>query len=96
MNRAEILTTARDLTMGERNVQHGHPRVNLTNIASLWSGYFGDPTMFDAHDVAVMMVLLKMARTKTGATNPDDYVDAAAYAAIAGEIAMMLEPKQGS
>ena len=34
-----------------------------------------------------MMVLLKVARTKTGAHNPDDYIDMTGYAAIAAELA---------
>ena len=38
-----------------------------------------------AHDAAVMMALLKIARTKFGAPTEDTYVDAAAYMAIAGE-----------
>ena len=33
-----------------------------------------------------MMCLLKIARTKLGATNKDTYIDMAAYGAIAGEI----------
>jgi hypothetical protein len=41
----------------------------------------------DAHDVGVMMVCMKLARTQSGAVNPDDYVDACGYAACAGEIA---------
>ena len=34
-----------------------------------------------------MMALLKVARTKLGNLNKDDYVDGAGYLAIAGEIA---------
>ena len=33
-----------------------------------------------------MMVLLKTARTKTGAYNPDDFIDMAGYSVIAGEL----------
>lgn len=39
-----------------------------------------------ADQVALMMVLLKVARTKTGGLNIDDYVDMAGYAGVAGEI----------
>ena len=39
-----------------------------------------------AYDVAMMMALLKIARTKTGNPNKDDLVDGAAYLAIAGEL----------
>ena len=56
-----------------------------TNIAALWSAYLGMP--ITARDAALMMVLLKVARTKTGAFNLDDYVDAAGYAGIAAEVA---------
>ena len=38
-------------------------------------------------DVALMMTLLKVARTKAGSHNPDDYVDMVGYSAIAGELA---------
>ena len=36
--------------------------------------------------VAMMMALLKIARTKTGSPNKDDLIDGAAYLAIAGEL----------
>jgi hypothetical protein len=32
------------------------------------------------------MVLLKLARTKAGNHNDDDYIDACGYSAIAGEL----------
>lgn len=34
-----------------------------------------------------MMALLKVSRTLTDTTNPDDYVDLAKYAAIAAKLA---------
>jgi hypothetical protein len=37
-------------------------------------------------DVATMMALLKISRSQRGKKNVDDYVDAAAYMAIAGEL----------
>ena len=54
------------------------------NIAKLWSAY--TDTDIDAHDVAIMMSLLKIARTKLGAVSKDTYIDMSAYGAIAGEI----------
>ena len=36
--------------------------------------------------MAIMMVLLKVARTKLGAVSKDTYIDMSAYGAIAGEI----------
>ena len=49
----------------------------------------------EAHDVAILMTLLKVARTKLGAVSEDTYIDMAAYSAIAGEI-KFKEPKKES
>ena len=45
-------------------------------------------------DVALMMALLKIARTKLGEHNKDDYVDLVGYGAIAGEIAELEDDNQ--
>ena len=58
--------------------------INHGNIAHLWSWYLKKEVT--AYDVAMLMSLLKIARTKTGNPNKDDIVDGAAYLAIAGEI----------
>ena len=89
---AKTLQTALDLTGGARAKQHGDKRANHQNIADLWNAYFGVEAVtgyryFTAHDVAVMMCLLKIARLKSGTHNPDNYVDLAGYAGIAAEIA---------
>ena len=74
-----------DLVGGDRARQHGEALAAHTNIAVLWSAYLRIP--ISARDAALMMVLLKVARTKTGNFNLNDYVDAAGYAAIAAEVA---------
>ena len=81
---SDILDKATHLIIGERADQHGDFIENHENIAKLWSSYLGVP--ITAHDVALMMSLLKIARTKTGAHNPDDYIDAINYIAIAAGI----------
>lgn len=48
-------------------------------------------TGLDAHDVAIMMALFKIARVKTGGTKADNYVDGCGYLACAGEIATASE-----
>ena len=50
----------------------------------MWSAY----TDYDinAEQVAIMMAILKIARTTTGSSSPDSYTDGAAYIAIAGEM----------
>jgi len=85
MKNSDILNIASQLVNNDRNDQHGDMTTNHINIAKLWSAYKG--VEFTAHDVAVMMALLKIARTKIGKVNPDDYVDACGYLGIAGEIA---------
>lgn len=80
-----ILDTAVKLTCGDRNKQYGDPYDNLTHTAALWNAYTCT-TDFVAEDVAHMLALLKIARTLTNEKyHKDNYVDAAAYLAIAGE-----------
>ena len=79
-----ILQDAKKLVAGNRQKDYGNTVINHKNIANLWSVYLGRDIR--AQDVALMMALLKIARTKTGRINRDDYVDGAAYMAIAGEI----------
>jgi hypothetical protein len=85
MRAMDVCRRAIDLIGGDRACQHGDVVAAHTNIAVLWSAYLGTP--ITARDAALMMVLLKVARTKTGTYNPDDYVDAAGYSAIAAEVA---------
>lgn len=95
MNRLEILAEASALTGESRNKEYGEPRDNLGDCARLWSAYFdskyggfteGGYTEITAEDVAWLNVLQKIARTFRGVPKPDTYIDAAAYAAIAGEV----------
>jgi hypothetical protein len=82
-----VLERATALVTGDRAAQHGDMRQTHQTIADLWNTYLG-PRMggeLMPHDVAVMMVLLKVARTMAGRFNPDDYIDMAGYAAIALE-----------
>lgn len=85
MKAPEFLETANILVSTDRHDTHGDKTQNHINIARLWSAF--KEVEFTAHDVAVMMALLKVARTKLGNVNRDDYVDACGYMAIAGEIA---------
>lgn len=84
MKRKEILDTARDLICLDRNEQYGEPEISLEAIACLWSAYLRHSIR--SEDAAIMLGLMKVARMKTGEYNADNYVDAAGYIAIAGEI----------
>lgn len=80
----ENLKEALKILKGPREKEYGDKKENHDNIATLWTAYLG-PTI-TAHDVAVMMLLLKIARTKSPNPTKDTYVDMVGYSAIAGEL----------
>ena len=60
----------------DRNDSYGPPEENLGRIAAMWSGYIGKE--ITAQDVALMMVLVKIGRSKAGYAR-DNAVDGVAY-----------------
>jgi hypothetical protein len=84
MQAQETLKIASKLVSGDRAKKHGDMFHSHDLIARFWSVYLGKT--IEAHDVACLMALLKIARTQCGETNTDDYIDMAGYAAIAGEL----------
>lgn len=90
MNRTEYLDVAAHTITKDREEEYGRPEVSFNRIADLWSAYLR--TRLDAKDVALMMILLKVARAKNGAHRDDTYVDIAGYAALAGEL--MTTPEE--
>ena len=93
MNTDQFLNKASSLVKGQRHKDYGDKTDNHKNIAKLWSAYLD--VDITPHDVAIMMCLLKVARTKLGEISEDTYIDMAAYGAIAGEIKFQ-EPKEES
>ena len=83
MTRKELLETALKATT-ERGQEYGKPEDNFAVIARLWRIYLGVPV--NAHDVAMMMVLFKVARAKSSPGHADNLVDIAGYAACAAEL----------
>lgn len=85
-----ILDQAATLVSGDREDTHGDKLINHQKIATLWNAYLTIRKYPDddlgPHDVALMMALLKVARTQLGDFNIDDYQDLAGYAGCAGEI----------
>ena len=92
-NTKRLLMAAHILVGDAREKDYGDKVKNHNNIAKLWSAYLD--TSVTAHDVAILMTLLKVARTKLGVVSEDTYIDMAAYGAIAGEI-KFKEPKKES
>jgi len=89
--RSEILDTAKEYITKDRAATHGDMESNLTTIAELWGVYLEHQV--DPSDVAVMMTLLKIARIKSNATNPDNWIDGCGYMACGGELAAK-KPKE--
>lgn len=96
--RVRTLETAIKLTGGDRNRSYGPPFDNLSDCAELWNAYINTKqacieatadgsysVRLRAEDVAWLMTLVKMTRSFQSGYHPDNYTDAAAYSAIAGE-----------
>lgn len=85
MDRASCLKSAESIVCSDRNQQYGDPENNFAQIANMWTAYLNVDIM--PEDVAMMMIMLKIARAKTGSYKDDNYIDIAGYAACAAEIA---------
>ncbi len=83
--RLRILARAAEVTGGERQDSYGPVKQNLQRIADLWTAYLDCGVKLSPEAVAWMMVLLKAARSEADGYHEDNYIDASAYAAIAGE-----------
>ncbi len=79
-----IAVDALRLVDEDRKSTYGDYDENLTRIAEMWSGYTG--TEINAMDVALMMVLVKISRSKAGYAR-DNAVDGVAYFLIHDSLA---------
>ena len=95
MRRADTLDKAKMIVTGERNQEYGGPESTFGSIAKLWSAYL--EVDIAAEDVAVLMILLKVARLAGSAySSADSWVDIAGYAACGSEISGCEEAAAGS
>ena len=79
-----MLDEAATLVKHDRNADYGDPGDNFFDIAQMWSAY--KDIEFSVHDVAAMMVLVKVARIKSSPGKDDNWVDIAGYAAVGYEV----------
>lgn len=90
MNREEILKTAINIITKDRQDQYGNAEDSFSKIADYWTvflkGSLNDGCAITADDVAMMMILLKIARSDSNPMHLDNYVDICGYAALAGEM----------
>lgn len=91
MEREKILQSALNIVNGNR---YGTVENNFDTIARLWNDYLGHRINggIESKDVAVMMILLKLARIASGHNKTDNWVDIVGYAACGGEIESLEEP----
>ena len=86
-SRQDVLTEAGNLIDGDRHKEYGEAKDNFALIASYWNGHLGLVDFITVRDVAIMMALMKIARTHgDGRKSKDTFVDICGYAALAGEI----------
>lgn len=87
MTREEIIKQVEKCILNDRQNTYGTPEDNFQTIANLWNTYLGIKDAFfmlNPKDVAIMMMLLKVARMKSSPEHLDNFVDAAGYSIIAG------------
>lgn len=84
MIREAVLEKAQKIVTGARQSTYGNPEDCFAVIAGLWGSYLG--ISISSKDVAMLMVLLKVARSKGNDGYADNYIDIAGYAACAGEL----------
>lgn len=87
MKRKEVLAAAEELMYGDRMEDYGAPYENHRRISVLWSSYLG--VEISPMQVAICMALVKIARLQENheASKDDTFIDLAAYASIAAELA---------
>lgn len=91
--REKVLKEALNCVNGEREKQYGNPEDNFSRIADFWGLYLttlfedtGVVVELDPKDVAIMMILFKIARSLGDQDKLDNYVDIIGYGACAAEI----------
>ena len=83
--RADVPIEAAGLIEGDRNNEYGDPREMHQRAADIYNAYRG--AMLTAHDVAMLLLSVKLARLAHMPDHRDSYVDICGYAGIAYEIA---------
>lgn len=79
-----ILTEAEEIINGQRAMDYGDAKVNHERIAALWNPFLQNRKWetVTPEDVAVMMILVKIARYQENGYHHDTTVDIAGYAGV--------------
>ena len=92
-DRRKIMKAAAELMDGERAKDYGDAVEMHRRIAAGWSEILG--VKVEAHEVALCMAWLKIARLVETPSHEDSYVDLVAYGSLAGEIQAKDSAKRG-
>lgn len=96
--RSKLLNEAMKITHHDRNANYGNPEDNFKHIAKLWTAYLQvglearmqgkliKDFAFSSVDVAIMNMLIKVARLGNNPAHHDSAVDIAGYAACLADI----------
>lgn len=87
-NRQLLLEDAIIVTTGDRKQTYGEPVEGMQRFADLITAYLRIEKPLTAVDAAMICTLLKVSRTAANARHKDNFIDGAAYMAIAWECAM--------
>jgi hypothetical protein len=88
MKRDTILAEASELINGDRAADYGDATLNHMRIAEFWNNYTDHQLKLSASDVAIMMILVKVARCMESFKD-DSFVDICGYAALAAEMSVV-------
>lgn len=89
-HRRELLQEATSIITKDRNNSYGDPDQDFARIAELWTTYLGYEVK--PHDVAVMMILLKVSRLSWNPSHKDSWLDIAGYAGCGYETEILRRP----
>jgi hypothetical protein len=93
MKASDMLRHAAELVGGQRAEDYGDKTINHVRIADLWNVWLEESRMtgadkrITAYDVAMMMMMVKVARLMHSPGHQDSHIDIAGYASILEEIA---------
>jgi len=110
MDAKEMLEQTTALVGGQRAKDYGDKTTNHERIAKLWNMWFDETRTggketklhltpngsISAYDVAMMMLMVKIARLMHSPGHTDSHVDIAGYASILEEIATWTNPNKGA
>jgi hypothetical protein len=90
--REDILQSAMNCVLRDRQATHGSPEDNFATISDYWINFLRSRGHKDIYispaDVGMMFALVKVARYASSPQHKDNFVDGAGYFACAAGIAL--------